>query len=365
MSHQRIVLMANNVDEVGGAQRVVHVLAQGFAERGHDVEVVGVTPQPPVHEYADEPAYRRRVLMSEVWPTDPTQKELRARLRTEARERLTEVLASGERGVLITAQVWAMEIASGVDLAGWRTVGQYHGSFAAAALGRDLRRVLDAYRRCDAAVFLTPADAQAWQQAGLDNTVALANPLAFWPEHPVAAATRTVGCVSRLSEEKGVLDLLEAWALIAADVPQWELLIVGSGPQEGQVRERAGALPGVRMAPPVSDVQQVFEELAVFVLPSRTEGLPLALAEAMACGLPAIATDCSNGVRLLAGDLAEPAIELVTRGDVPALAASIRFLIDDEAQRELLAHRARARVAEFRIERIVDQWERLFARLDR
>jgi hypothetical protein len=107
MSDQRIVLMANNIDEVGGAQRVVHVLAQGFAERGHDVEVVGVTPQPPVHEYPDEPAYRRRVLMSEVWPTDSTQKELRARLRTEARERLTEVLASGPPGVLITSQVWA------------------------------------------------------------------------------------------------------------------------------------------------------------------------------------------------------------------------------------------------------------------
>lgn len=365
MSHQRIILMANNIDEVGGAQRVVHVLAQGFAERGHDVEVVGITPQPPVHEYPDEPAYRRRVLMSEVWPTDTTQKELRARLRTEARERLTEVLANGPQGVLITSQVWAMEIASGVDLTGWRTIGQYHGSFAAAAQGRDLRRVLDSYARCDAAVFLTSADARAWQQAGLNNAMALANPLAFWPEHPVAGATRTVGCVSRLSEEKGVLDLLDAWSLIAGDVPAWELLIVGSGPQEAQVRERAASLPGVRMTPPVSDVQEVFDSLAVFVLPSRTEGLPLALAEAMACGLPAVATDCSSGVRVLAGDPAAPAIELARRGDVPALAASIRFLIDDEEQRELLSHRARVRAAEFRIDGIIDQWEQLLTRLDR
>jgi glycosyltransferase involved in cell wall biosynthesis len=368
MSHQRIVVIANNIDEVGGAQRVVHVLAQGFAERGFDVELIGVTPQPPVHEYLDAPAYRRRVLMSEVWPVGDSSasvKELRSRLRTEARAKLAEALVSGPPGVLLTAQVWAMEIASGIDLTGWRTVGQYHGAFAAAAQGRDLRRVLDAYSLCDASVFLTPSDAQAWQQAGLNNTVALPNPLAWWPEHPFAATSRTVGCISRFSEEKGVQELLEAWSLIVDEVPSWELLLVGSGPDEAQIRERAAALRGVRMMAPVADVSSIFSELGVFVLPSRTEGLPLALMEAMASGLPSVATDCSSGVRLLAGDERAPAVELVPRGDVPELASAIRFLIEDEARREQLARNARERAQEFTLDRVVDQWERLFSRIDR
>ena len=360
--------MANNIDEVGGAQRVVHVLAQGFAMRGFDVELIGVTPQPPVHEYLDAPAYRRRVLMSEVWPAGDSSesvKELRNRLRTEARAKLAEALASGPPGVLLTAQVWAMEIAAGIDLTGWRTVGQYHGAFASAAQGRDLRRVLDAYSPCDASVFLTPSDAQAWQQAGLNNTVALPNPLAWWPEHPFAGTSRTVGCVSRFSEEKGVQELLEAWSLIVDEVPSWELLLVGSGPEESQIRERAAALRGVRMMAPVPDVSSIFAELGVFVLPSRTEGLPLALMEAMASGLPSVATDCSSGVRLLAGDERSPAVELVPRGDVPELASAIRFLIEDEARREQLARNARERAQEFTRDRVIDQWERLFTRIDR
>jgi len=368
MSHQRIVVVANNIDEVGGAQRVVHVLAQGLATRGFDVELIGVTPQPPIHEYHDAPAYRRRVLMSEVWPAGDSSasvKGLRSRLRTEARAKLSDALASGPTGVFIAAQVWAMEIASGIDLTGWRTVGQYHGAFAAAAQGRDLRRVLDTYSPCDASVFLTSADAQAWQQAGLNNTVALPNPLAWWPEHPVAATSRTVGCISRFSEEKGVQELLEAWSLIVDEVPTWELLLVGSGPDEAHIRERAAALRGVRMMAPVTDVSSVFSELGVFVLPSRTEGLPLALMEAMASGLPSVATDCSSGVRLLAGDERSPAVELVPRGDVPELASAIRFLIEDETRREHLARNARERAQEFTLDRVVDQWERLFARIDR
>ena len=369
MKHPRIVLMANNIDEVGGAQRVVHVLAQGFAERGHEVDVVGVTPQPPVHEYTDQPAYNRRVLMSEVWPAgapaDVNVKEHRRRLRAEARARLAEIVGNGPPGIVITAQVWAMEIASGVDLSKWRTIGQYHGSFAAAALGRDLSRVRDSYSTCDATVFLTPDDARAWQQAGLNNTNAIANPLAFWPEHPVSGSARTVGCISRLSEEKGVHDALEAWALIADTVPAWDLLVVGDGPQRSSVEQRCASLPRVRLMPPVTDVQEVFAELGIFVLPSRTEGLPLALMEAMACGVPAVATDCSSGVRFLAGAESDPALELVPRGDVPALAAALRFLIEDETQRELLAQRARRRSAEFTIDQISEKWERLFADINR
>jgi glycosyltransferase involved in cell wall biosynthesis len=87
--------------------------------------------------------------------------------------------------------------------------------------------------------------------------------------------------------------------------------------------------------------------------------------EAMASGLPSVATDCSSGIRLLAGDESSPAVELVPRGDVPELASAIRFLIEDEQRREQLARNARERAQEFTLDRVVDQWELLFARIDR
>ncbi|MFM7063178.1 MAG: glycosyltransferase family 4 protein, partial [Actinomycetes bacterium] len=67
MSRPRIVILANSIEEVGGAQRVVHVLAQGFADRGYPVDRVGGAPHPYRHEFVTDPGFRRFTLMPEPW----------------------------------------------------------------------------------------------------------------------------------------------------------------------------------------------------------------------------------------------------------------------------------------------------------
>ena len=69
----RILICANNIDELGGAQRVVHLLADSLHRRGHDVTAVGVTPYEPAHEI--EWDCSRQVLMPEVWPKKSAQTE--------------------------------------------------------------------------------------------------------------------------------------------------------------------------------------------------------------------------------------------------------------------------------------------------
>jgi hypothetical protein len=73
----RIVLMANNIDEVGGAQRVVHVVAAGLATRGYPVDLVGVTPHEPRHDFGVDPRVRRFTLMDRAWPPPPPSSDLR------------------------------------------------------------------------------------------------------------------------------------------------------------------------------------------------------------------------------------------------------------------------------------------------
>ena len=106
----RILICANNIDEIGGAQRVVHVLAGGLQARGHQVELVGITPFEPRHDFGGE--YQQTVLMSKPWPTKSGQTErVRSQLRAEAVSRMVELLKSADQpSVVITAQVWAMEI---------------------------------------------------------------------------------------------------------------------------------------------------------------------------------------------------------------------------------------------------------------
>ena len=377
----RIVVMANNIDEFGGAQRVVHVLAQGLAERGYPVDLVGVAPVEPHHEFISDPSFRRFTLMPTAWPPPPKDSRLRTRLtpsvrrviaerdrlRAAAIARLTEVLADGPSGIVVTSQLWAMEHLAEVPHADWAVIGQYHSSFEAAAAGRDLPRALALYRDVDRVLLLTPEDADRFRRRGLNNTDWLANPLAFWPERAVEAAgqPRNVTYLGRLSPEKGPSFLIDAWARVADDHPDWRLRIVGSGPDEVAVRRQVSALKTggdrVDLLPPVLDAEAELRQAGVFALPSLTEGLPLSLAEAMAVGLPCVATDCSAGVRLLAQE--GRAARIVPRGDAGALAAALDGLMADDAARTALGDRARRAVEPYRAEAILDAWEDVLARV--
>jgi glycosyltransferase involved in cell wall biosynthesis len=382
MTRPRIVIMANSIEELGGAQRVVHVLAQGLAERGYPVELVGVAPASPRHEYLQDPQFRSITLMSREWPAPPRQDRFldrwrqsvrrtlatRAALRQEAIDRLAEVLADGPPGIVITSQLWAMEHLAEVPHGDWSVIGQYHSSFEAAAAGRDLARAVRLYRDVDRFALLTPADADRFRRQGLDNTLWMPNPLAFWPADPVTSddrdGSRTVLYLGRLSVEKGPEFLVRAWGLVADRHPEWRLRIVGSGPEERAVQKAvAGLAVGadrVAVVPPVTDAEAELRGASLLAMPSLTEGLPLSLAEAMAHGLPCIATDCSAGVRLLAEEGA--AALLVPRADAAALAWALDRLMSDPELRDDLAARARPAVEPYRIEPVLDRWEDLIGR---
>ena len=378
MSGPRIVIMANTIDEVGGAQRVVHEVAQGLALRGYPVDLVGIAPFEPAHTFIEHPAFRRFVTMSKPWPTPPTpgirarfdaanreRARLRPLLEQEAVTRLAEVLADGPPGIVVTSQLWAMEFLARVPHEGWAVIGQYHSSYEAAAAGRDLGRALKLYRDVDTFALLTPADADSFRRRGLDNTTSLPNPLAFWPTEPVRARddAHVVTYLGRLSPEKGVVFLVDAWGRVADAHPQWVLRLVGSGPDEDALRKAVGRLSAgadrVEFHPPTPDVEAVLRDSDLVVLPSLTEGLPLVLGEAMSCGLACVATDCSAGVRLLAHD--GTAARLVSRGDSGSLARAMDELMTDPGQRAELAARARTAMEPYRSERILDRWEQLIA----
>ncbi len=369
----RIVMCANNIDELGGAQRVVHSLAGGLRTRGHDVLLVGITPFEPAHHGDD--GCPRRILMSKVWPAKTAQNErARAALRAEAVAGMVDILTSApdEPSVIITAQVWAMEILSDALAVVspavrslWSVIGQYHGAFAAAASGRDLGRVLRVYSRAAVFTALTAEDGAAFTRAGLNNVRPMANPLAFWPEE-VSDLTkrerRSLLYLGRLSTEKGVDLLIDAWSLVADDHPGWTLSIVGDGPQVESLKAQALSLAGadrIEWKRPTVTPQDVLRESDLLVLPSRTEGLPLVVAEAQASGVPVVATDCSSGVRQLVGDWGA----LVPRGDSRALAQALGAAMGDQAWRIECGSRARNAMRRYRLDPILDDWEVLLARV--
>lgn len=153
-----------------------------------------------------------------------------------------------------------------------------------------------------------------------------------------------VGYVGRLVPQKGVLDLVEALALLPAQV---RLRLVGDGVLRPQLLARAEALGlggRLELVPWTSDVPGELRRLDALVLPSRTtrswkEQFGRVLPEAMSCGVPVIGSS-SGEIPHVVGD----AGLVFPEGDVTALAGAIRRLLESPVLRTDLAQRGRARV---------------------
>ncbi|NEA25550.1 glycosyltransferase, partial [Actinomadura bangladeshensis] len=289
----------------------------------------------------------------------------RAAAQRRGAARLSELFAAAEPGsVVIVAQVWAMEWVRLADTSGLRVVAMSHESYKATRRSTRYRRVKEHYKDADRMLVLTAEDADAWARDGMTNADHIPNPLHVTPTVHPTLDLPVVACVGRLSYEKGVDLMLEAWERISARHPQWRLHIYGSGPDEADLRAQAAMMAGsVEFRGVVADVEEALVEASVFALPSRAEGFPMSVLEAMAYGLPTVAFDCAPGVRTLIED--DRGGILVKPGDTAAFAAALERLIDDPDLRRALGAEARASVLRFHPDAVLARWDRLFDLLHR
>jgi glycosyltransferase involved in cell wall biosynthesis len=176
--------------------------------------------------------------------------------------------------------------------------------------------------------------------------------------------TRIVGTVGRLVERKGHQELLDAWTEIAAERSDVHLVIVGDGPERDALRRRAernGVADRVSLLGTRDDVPDLLGDFDVFAFPSRSEGLPGALVEAMAAELPIVTTPVDGNAELITDG--ETGLHVPVR-DPSALADALRRLLDDPELAQRLGKRAGETAREeYAIERLVSDFERLYDRL--
>jgi glycosyltransferase involved in cell wall biosynthesis len=168
---------------------------------------------------------------------------------------------------------------------------------------------------------------------------------------------RLVVSVGNLYPVKGQQHLVDALALLADRHPTLHVAIAGRGDLEDALSARArdrGVAHRVHLLGLRSDIAEILGAADVFALPSLSEGLPLALLEAMFAGCPIVASDVGEVATALADGQAGV---LVKAGDAAALAAALDgLLIDRDRARELGAHAARRAAAEYDIARMVGRY---------
>jgi glycosyltransferase involved in cell wall biosynthesis len=352
----------------GGAERVMAALANYWAEHGREVTLITLTSSRedfyPLHRCIHRIGLELTGVSSSIAAAAWSNLQRLKRLRQEIRASRPDIVLS----FIDTGNVLTLAASRGLGIpvvVSERNDPNYHDI---GSIWAWLRRLL--YPQAAALVVQTN-NVRAWAERIVKSHAVHVIPNPVTPilngaEH--VSSFRENGCravaMGRLAMQKGFDLLLRAFAQCAAKHPGWSLVIMGEGPERRSLETLAsdlGVRDRVRLVGIVQEPFSVLREADLFVMPSRYEGFPNALVEAMACGCAVISTDCSSGPR----DIIRDGIDgvLVRPDDVDSLAAAMDRLMGDQVARRGLEKRAVEVIERFSTEKVMKMWDNLFLSL--
>lgn len=218
------------------------------------------------------------------------------------------------------------------------------------------------YRLSDQVVLLTRQDRDVIaRRIGGNKCQVIENVSPFAAQPPDLGQRGKVAlAMGRLSPQKGFDRLIDIWRSVAQQAPDWQLLIVGDGPDRAALQRQiieCGLQRQVRLLPATRDVTAYYRRASLTLMTSRYEGLPMVLIESMSFGLPLVAYDCLTGP----AQLIEPDVNgyLVPEGDRQQFCQCVLTLIDDEPLRRRFSAASLAKAQRFTPERIYPQWQHI------
>lgn len=339
---------------MAGAERLCLELCQALAERGWRVAVIAVGGEGPVSDLAATAGI--------PWLCIPEGTSLMNRLRLLLRvvrcfepdllhthflgdDSYTRIVAARTRIPLVATlhNVYASEsprrkiqkIAARIDVSHVVCISHGVAEFAHDSYHLPQERLRVVHNGVDFAAF------------GLDS-------------RPAPTSRKTIGCVGRLTDQKGQDYLLEAIALLP-DPTKYRVLLAGTGPLRTRLEALAHKLSvadRVEFLGLVNDMKDFYSQLDVLVMPSRYEGFGLVAVESMACGVPVIGADVPGLKEVLqVSDLNYP----WPVGDVEMLARMIQDSTEVPLSREQRMNLRRAAEQRFSLEQMIQGYEHVYA----
>lgn len=354
------VLFAVSSLSAGGAERVISELANAFATKGHEVGVLTLSHSGTDHYVLDSRV--ERVALDVIWDSTTVWESVRSNV-LRCRMIRSAVLRFNPQAVVSFIEQTNVRILAALLGAGIPVIVSERIDPRRYEVGRSwslARRLL--YPFAARLVVQTGAVARWAAQAVARTRVRVIPNFVRELPPPVLEGREAVQilAVGRLGRQKGFDILLKA--LARADLVRRgiKLTILGEGSERvaltGLARvlgiADAVALPGV-----VKDPETWMARCTLFVMPSRYEGFPNALLEAMAMGCPVIAADCDSGPREIITHEVDGL--LVPPEDETALADALLLLFEDAKIRQRLGQQAVTVRDRFSRDRIVALWEAL------
>ena len=352
----------------GGAERVMAIMANHWAERGRKVTVITIAAKSPADFQLNNGVARMSIELSgdALSPIDAVVNNVRrliALRRAIARTRPDVVIS-----FMVTVNILTL---LATRLLGIPVIVAEHTVPGLSPRGRVwgmLRRAT--YPLADRLVVLT-RDAGDFFWPSLQRRIrVIPNPVRALGGEPsgVGAAARepVIVTVGRLEAVKQIDHILRAFAGIAGRFPEWRLAIVGDGSLRHNLKKLGddlGVGNRVEWAGFAANPEDYLCRAGLFVMASHHEGFPCALQEAMACGLPVLSYDCPGGIREILRDGRDGV--LVPPGDIGQLGKAMASLIENPDRRAKQGEAALAVRERYSIDRIMQIWDDELQKLGR
>ncbi|MEU5597566.1 glycosyltransferase family 4 protein [Streptomyces sp. NPDC020298] len=368
----KISFLLHNAYGIGGTITTTFNLAQALADR-HEVEIVSVFRHLERPHSALDPRVSLRPLVDLRKEKEHPQQLRPARVfpRSEYRykqyseltdERIGACLAASDADVVIGTRP-GLNVHLALQAPGHvARVGQEHLTLDnhSPQLRTALRR---AYPRLDVLTTVSEADAAAYRRQMLLPGVHVENLPNSVPDPTLPTAdgnAKVVVAAGRLVPVKRYDLLIEAFAVVAAEHPDWQLRIYGKGEQHDRLRQlimELGLWNNVHLMGPAAPMEAEWVKGSIGAAASDFEPFGMTIVEAMRCGLPVVSTDCPHGP----GEIIKDGVDgrLVPVGDRDALGAALLELVRDDERRRRAGRAAMENARRYAPGPVLEQAERL------
>ncbi|MCR4648400.1 MAG: glycosyltransferase family 4 protein [Lachnospiraceae bacterium] len=355
----KIVFFSGDIGRSGGTERVLCTIANGLVAKGYDIVIFSLTGQGPVFFPLDK---RIKVcwIGSRGLQTDILQNlnKLRKFMKAEKPDFLVDVdIILGFYSILLKMMF------RDVHWISWEHFNFYTKFPVNHNLRKVARFLVSRFSEC--LVVLSEED-KGYYESNMKlrcRIEKIHNPTPYDVtkiENEKTIEEKKVLAVGALVWIKGYDMLLKSWRPVEKKHPDWKLQFIGDGEEkENLIREAEKlGIKNVEFVGKVADVVEYYKKAAFLVLSSRNEGFPMVLLEAMSYSLPVVAFQCKAGVTVTVKD--NETGYLVKNRDLRDLARKLDSMIEDDEKRRIMGENAKKHMENFSLEKITEEWDRLF-----
>ena len=368
----KFLFVLSSIASFGGVQKVMVEKANWLSTRGHDVMIMtyeqGGNPLAfeilPSVKIKDIDCRFYTLYKLNLFKRIIKKAEIRRQFKVRFHQLVDEfrpdaIVAPTNTGNFMKAIISAREKTN--------IIIESHSAYQYDMMGGTIKKKINALlllpviSHCDLLIALTKGDASFWKRH-VKNVKVVPNPSSFYLDdinHDEKILGRII-CPARLHPHKRLDRLIIAFSLIAKAHPLWYIDIYGDGYLKGQLLyliKKLELTNRIHILPPTKNIIAEYSRSQMFVLSSDCEGFGLVIIEAMACGIPVVATDCPYGPSEI---IDNGKTGLLAKMNVRDLAEKMDWMMANNEERMKIGERAHQYAERFKEENVMLEWEKAY-----